>query len=45
MLNLDGPTILKISSFDQMGTPVELIKAFGSRADYEAAVHRMLSAL
>jgi type I restriction enzyme R subunit len=28
-----------------MGTPFQLIKQFGTRADFEAAVHQLQSAL
>jgi type I restriction enzyme, R subunit len=43
--NLDDPRILQIPPFDAMGTPLELIKQFGSRADFERAVHELQSAL
>jgi type I restriction enzyme R subunit len=37
--------VLQISPFDRMGTPVQLIKAFGDRTDFERAVHELQSAL
>ena len=43
--NLDDPRILQIPPFDAMGTPVELIKQFGDRADFEQAVHELQAAL
>jgi type I restriction enzyme R subunit len=43
--NLDDPRILQVRPFDTMGTPVELVKQFGSRAGFERAVHELQSAL
>jgi type I restriction enzyme R subunit len=43
--DLDDPQILKISPFDTMGTPVELLRSFGGRAGFENAVHELQSAL
>ncbi len=42
---LDDPRILQISPFDAMGTPLQLIKQFGTRADFERAVHELQTAL
>jgi type I restriction enzyme R subunit len=42
---LDDPRILQIAPFDAMGTPLQLIKQFGTRADFERAVHELQSAL
>lgn len=41
VLNLDDPRMLQIAPFDEMGSPVQLIKAFGSRAGFEQAVHEL----
>jgi type I restriction enzyme R subunit len=43
--NLDDPRILQITPFDAMGTPLQLIKQFGNRRDFERAVHELQSAL
>jgi type I restriction enzyme, R subunit len=43
--DLDDPRILQITPFDSMGTPLQLIKQFGGRADFERAVHELQSAL
>ena len=43
--NLDDPRILQIAPFDTMGTPIQLIKQFGTRADFERAVHELQTAL
>ncbi len=45
VLNLDDPRVLQIAPFDTMGTPLQLIKEFGTRADFEFAVHELQSAL
>lgn len=45
VINLDDPRVLQISPFDTMGTPLQLIKQFGTRADFEQAVHEMQSEL
>ena len=42
---LDNVKILEIHPFNTMGTPVQLIKEFGSRASFENAVHELQSAL
>jgi type I restriction enzyme R subunit len=42
---LDDPRILQIAPFDAMGTPLQLIKQFGTRADFEHAVHELQSSL
>ena len=45
MLNLDDPQVLRIAPFDRMGTAMQLVKAFGSRPDYERAVHDLQTEL
>jgi type I restriction enzyme R subunit len=42
---LDDPRILQISPFSAMGTVPQLIREFGTRADFEHAVHQLQSAL
>ncbi|MDD5409817.1 MAG: DEAD/DEAH box helicase family protein [Methylobacter sp.] len=42
---LDNVHILEISPFNTMGTPLQLIKEFGSRASFEDAVHELQAAL
>jgi type I restriction enzyme, R subunit len=42
---LDNTKILEISPFNTMGTPIQLIKQFGSRASFESAVHELQAAL
>jgi type I restriction enzyme, R subunit len=45
VLALDDPRIFQIPPFVSMGTPLELIKHFGVRADFERAVHELQDAL
>ena len=45
VINLDDPKVLRIAPFTELGTPVELINAFGGREDFEAAVHELQSFL
>ncbi len=42
--NLDDPRLLQITPFDAMGTPIELIRRFGNRHDFERAVVELQSA-
>ena len=43
--SLDDAQILRVSPFDTMGTPIELLKQFGGRSGFEKAVHEIQSAL
>jgi len=45
MLDLSDPRVLQIAPFDRMGTPVQLIRQFGTRADFEHAVTQIQTAL
>jgi len=45
IFNLTDVNVLKIPPFNRIGTPVELINAFGAKQDYDQAVHDLLSAL
>jgi type I restriction enzyme R subunit len=45
VLNLDDPRVLQIPPFDAMGTAIQLIRRFGTRADFERAVHELQAAL
>ena len=45
VLNLDDAKVLRIPPFTELGTPVQLINAFGGRAGFIAAVHDLQSAL
>src|SRR5262249_54566405 len=45
VIDLGDPNVLKIAPFNKLGTPVQLVKEFGSKSDFEAAVHELQSAL
>ena len=45
VLNLDDANVLKIPPLSALGTPVQLIRAFGGKDAFVAAVHEVQSAL
>jgi type I restriction enzyme R subunit len=45
VLNLDDTNVLKIPPLTSLGTPVQLVSAFGGRQGFESAVREMQSAL
>jgi type I restriction enzyme R subunit len=45
VIDLGDPRVLQIPPFDAMGTPYQLIKQFGTRADFMFAVNELQSAL
>ena len=45
VLNLDDANVLRIAPFTELGTPVQLLRAFGGRDAFVAAVHDLQSAL
>jgi type I restriction enzyme R subunit len=45
VMDLGDPRILQVPPIDRIGTPVELIRQFGSRAGFETAVHELQDAL
>ncbi len=45
ILSLDDPRILQITPFAEMGTPIQLVQQFGTRADFESAVHELQAEL
>ncbi|GGF60421.1 DEAD/DEAH box helicase [Paracoccus acridae] len=45
VLTLDDTNILQINPFSNMGTPVELMRAFGKKPDYLRAIHDLQGAL
>jgi type I restriction enzyme R subunit len=45
VIDLGDPRILQIPPLDTMGTPMQLIKQFGTRSDFMSAVHALQSAL
>lgn len=45
VLNLDDTNVLRIPPLNELGTPVQLIKAFGGKAGFEDAVHALQNEL
>ncbi|MDG1301229.1 MAG: DEAD/DEAH box helicase family protein [Opitutae bacterium] len=45
VLAIDDPKLLKVAPFSEIGLPLQLIKEFGGRKDFEEAVHEMQDAL
>ena len=45
VLNLDDANVLRIPPLDRLGTPLELVRAFGGKPSFEQAVHDLQSAL
>jgi type I restriction enzyme R subunit len=45
MLNLDDTNVLRIPPMNTLGTPVQLIKAFGGKVGFENAVHALQNEL
>jgi type I restriction enzyme R subunit len=45
VLNLDDTNVLRIAPFTALGTPVQLVRAFGGKDGFERAVHELQSAL
>ena len=45
VLNLDDANVLRIPPIDRLGTPLQLVNAFGGRPGFERAVHDLQTAL
>jgi type I restriction enzyme R subunit len=45
LIDLSDPRVLQVPPFDTLGTPVELIRRFGSRVGFEQAAHELQDAL
>jgi type I restriction enzyme R subunit len=45
LIDLSDPRVLQLSPMDRLGTPVELIRQFGSRAGFEQAAQELQDAL
>jgi type I restriction enzyme, R subunit len=41
LTNLEDPKVLKVQPFDKYGTPTEIIKAFGGKEQYDAAIKEL----
>ena len=45
VLGLDDPKVLQIPPLSHMGTPLQLVRQFGTLVDFEKAVHAMQNAI
>ncbi len=45
VLNIDDTNVLRISPLDKLGTPIELVNAFGGKHGFEKAVHDLQTEL
>ena len=45
VLNLDDANVLRIPPLDRLGTPFQLVRAFGGRPEFEQAVQDLQTAL
>lgn len=45
VLDLDNPEVIRHEPFSKVGTPMEIVKAFGGRENYDAAIHEFTSEL
>ena len=45
LIDLSDARVLQIPPIDRMGTPIELVRSFGSKAGFEQAVHELQDAL
>ena len=45
VLDLDDAKVLRIPPLDSLGTPLELVRAFGGKSGFERAVHDLQSEL
>ncbi|MEX2453205.1 MAG: DEAD/DEAH box helicase family protein [Rhodospirillaceae bacterium] len=45
VLNLEDANVLRLSPLNELGTPIELVRAFGSPSDFSDAVRQMQSEL
>ena len=43
--NLEDPAILRVEPFSQLGTPVEIVRAFGGKENFLAAIRELQSHL
>ena len=45
ILNIDDTNVLRIPPLDRLGTPLELVRAFGGKPGFERAVHDLQTSL
>lgn len=45
VLDLENPEIIRLDPLNKIGSPVEIIRAFGGKAGYDAAIHALTDEL
>ena len=45
VIDLGDPNVLRVAPFDRIGMPLQLVNAFGSKSEFEAAVQELQSTL
>ena len=45
VIDLGDPKVLHIAPFTQIGTPMQIVKEFGSKEEFDAAVRELQSTL
>ena len=45
VMNLDDANVLRIAPFSELGTPLQLVKAFGGKDEFEKAVQELQAEL
>lgn len=45
VLDLDNPEIIRLDPLNKLGSPVEIVRAFGGKAGYDAAIHALTDEL
>jgi type I restriction enzyme, R subunit len=44
-LDLENPEIIRLDPLSQLGTPVQIVRAFGGKTDFDAAIHALTDEL
>jgi type I restriction enzyme R subunit len=45
MLDLENPEIIRLDPLSKLGSPMEIIRAFGGKSAYDAAIHSLTEEL
>jgi type I restriction enzyme R subunit len=43
VLDLENPEVIRLDPLNKLGSPVEIIRAFGGKTEYEKAIHTLTS--
>lgn len=41
VVSIENSTVLQLDPFNQLGTPVELVRSFGGKKQYQAAIQEL----